>query len=271
MSVPRGAAGRRSRAGRAHFLAVEADRIRRDDARIAILRTMNTAGPAVKKAANAAFGSNDLDVFRAYLNVGQYTARAEDENRAKVQGILADAGTGRHVREAAKKALAGSAADVEHFLKAQLEPLRASDDRIRVSQLIEAGGPEVRKAGLAALDGGIADVRAFLKEGQFTARAKDEAAAKTMAETATETTRSGSGTTRAVTTVTPDATVAPVSVTTGTTTTAAATTTDDRGAAGGSLAATGSTAPLGQLGAAAGAAVALGAGAVVASRRRSQA
>ncbi|MFD7587421.1 ALF repeat-containing protein [Kitasatospora sp. NPDC059811] len=361
-------------ADRARFLAVEADRIRRDDARIAILWTMNAAGPAVKKAANTAFGSNDLDVFRAYLNVGQYTARAEDENRAKVQqllddpnsgpgvregaqqalagtaadverflntglktaaehddrvllsqimshggpavkkaanaamsgtiedvraflktgqyvaraedenrakvqDILADAGTGRHVREAAEKALAGSAADVEHFLKEQLEPLRAGDDRIHVSQLIAAGGPEVRKAGLAALDGDIADVRAFLKEGQFTARAKDQAAAKTTAETtaetATETSRGGSGTTQAVTAVTPDAAVAPVSATTGTTTTgtttAATTTTDGRSTAGGSLAATGTTAPLGQLGAAAGAAVVLGAGAVVASRRRSQA
>ncbi|MFD7828183.1 ALF repeat-containing protein [Kitasatospora sp. NPDC059803] len=363
-------------ADRARFLAVEADRIRRDDARIAILWTMNAAGPAVKKAANTAFGSNDLDVFRAYLNVGQYTARAEDENRAKVQqllddpnsgpgvregaqqalagtaadverflntglktaaehddrvllsqimsrggpavkkaanaamsgtiedvraflktgqyvaraedenrakvqDILADAGTGRHVREAAEKALAGSAADVEHFLKEQLEPLRAGDDRIHVSQLIEAGGPEVRKAGLAALDGGIADVRAFLKEGQFTARAKDQAAAKTTAETtaetatktATETSRGGSGTTQAVAAVTPDAAVAPASATTGTTTTGTttATTTDGRSTAGGSLAATGTTAPLGQLGAAAGAAVLLGAGAVVASRRRSQA
>ncbi|MFF1788091.1 ALF repeat-containing protein [Kitasatospora sp. NPDC058243] len=354
-------------ADRARFLAVEADRIRRDDARIAILWTMNAAGPAVKKAANTAFGSNDLDVFRAYLNVGQYTARAEDENRAKVQqllddpnsgpgvregaqqalagtaadverflntglktaaehddrvllsqimsrggpavkkaanaamsgtiedvraflktgqyvaraedenrakvqDVLADAGTGRHVREAAEKALAGSAADVEHFLKEQLEPLRAGDDRIHVTQLIEAGGPEVRKAGLAALDGGIADVRAFLKEGQFTARAKDQAAAKTTAETTTETSRGGSGTTQAVTAVTPDAAVAPVSATTGTTTTGTttATTTDGRSTAGGSLAATGTTAPLGQLGAAAGAAVVLGAGAVVASRRRSQ-
>ncbi|MER8100920.1 ALF repeat-containing protein [Kitasatospora sp. NPDC094016] len=355
-------------ADRARFLAVEADRIRRDDARIAILRTMNAAGPAVKKAANTAFGSNDLDVFRAYLNVGQYTARAEDENRAKlqqllddpntgpgvregaqaalagtaaeverfldtglktaaehddrvllsqimsrggpavkkaanaamsgtiqdvraflktgqyvaraedenrakVQDVLADAGTGRHVREAAEKALAGSAADVENFLKTQLEPLRASDDRIHVSQLVEAGGPEVRKAGLAALDGGTADVRAFLKEGQFTARAKDEAAAKTTAETAKDTSRGGSGTTQAVTTVASDATVAPASAAGGTTTTATTTTatTDGRSAAGGSLAATGTTAPLGQLGAAAGAAVVLGAGAVVASRRRSQA
>ncbi|MFF3001915.1 ALF repeat-containing protein [Kitasatospora sp. NPDC057940] len=356
-------------ADRARFLAVEADRIRRDDARIAIARTMNAAGPVVKKAANAAIDSNDLDVFRAYLNVGQYTARAEDENRAKlqqllddpksgpgvregaqqalagtaadverflntglktaaehddrvllsqimsnggpavkkaanaamsgtiedvraflktgqyvaraedenrakVQDVLADAGTGRHIREAAEKALAGSAADVENFLKTQLEPLRASDDRIRVSQLVEAGGPEVRKAGLAALDGGVADVRAFLKEGQFTARAKDEAAAKTTAETAKDSSRGGSGTTQAVTAVAPDATVAPVPAaggTTTTTTTATAATTDGRGAAGGSLAATGSTAPLGQLGAAAGAAVVLGAGAVVASRRRSQA
>ncbi|MFD7983978.1 ALF repeat-containing protein [Kitasatospora indigofera] len=348
-------------ADRARFLASEVDRIRRDDARIAILQIMNVGGPAVKKAGNAAFPTDDLDVYRAFLKVGQYTARAEDENRAEAQRLLDDpssgrgvregaekalAGTaadvehflkvelgslrevddrvllmqilsrggpavhkaaskamsgtiedvraflktgqyiaraedenraeaqrviddpatGRHVREAAQKALAGSAADVEHFLKVELEPLRASDDRIRVSQLIEAGGPEVRKAGTAALDGAIEDVRAFLKEGQFTARAKDKAAEQAAAEAA----GANSGSTPA------GGAVVPASVTTATTagsTTVTSTpvvTTGTQGA-GGSLAATGSTVPLGPLGAAAGAAVVLGAGAVVASRRRPQA
>lgn len=348
-------------ADRARFLTSEVDRIRRDDARIAILRIMNVGGPAVKKAGNAAFPTDDLDVYRAFLNVGQYTARAEDENRAavqrllddpstgpvvreraekalagtaadveqflkvglknaaehdarilltqilsrggpavqkaaniamsgtvenvleflktgqyiaraedenraEVQRILDDAATGRHVREAAQKALAGSAADVEHFLKVELEPLRASDDRIRVSQIVEGGGPEVRKAGTAALDGAVEDVRAFLKEGQFTARAKDKAAEQAAAEAA----RANSGSTPA------GGAVVPASVTTATpagSTTVTATpviTTGTQGT-GGSLAATGATVPLGPLGAAAGAAVVLGAGAVVASRRRPQA
>ncbi|MEV4614190.1 ALF repeat-containing protein [Kitasatospora sp. NPDC049258] len=336
-------------ADRAHFLAVEVDRIRRDDARIAILRIMNAGGPAVKSAGNAAVGSDDIEVLRAFLKVGQFTARAEDENRAEVQRILDDpssgpvvregaqralAGTaadvetflkvgraaaaatddrihvtqimsvggpavrkaagaalsgtiedvreflrvgqyvaraedenraevqriiddpntGRHVREAAQKALAGTAADVEHFLKTELEPLRESDDRIRVSQIIEAGGPEVRKAGNAALNGTIEDVRAFLKEGQYTARAKDEAAAKAAGEAG----QGNSGTTGSGTTV------VRASDTTGTSTT------DDQ-ATSGSLASTGPTTPLGQLAATGAAAVLLGAGTLVAARRRPQA
>ncbi|MEU1423712.1 ALF repeat-containing protein [Kitasatospora sp. NPDC005751] len=353
---------------RARFLASEVDRIRRDDARIAILRIMSAGGPAVKQAANAVLDVDDIEVFRAFLNqgqyearaedekraevqrilddpksgpgvregarkalagtaadveqfltvglkkagedddrvllgqimavggpavraaagaaldgtiddvraflkVGQFVARAEDENRAEVRRILDDAGTGRHVREAAEKALAGSAADVERFLKAQLEPLRESDDRIRVSQIVETGTPEVRKAGLAALEGTAADVRAFLAEGRFTARAKDEAAAKAAAEAAakpaTGAVQSTSGTTQPVPAVVPAAVTSGTTATTATSATSA--TAAVRGTGTGTLAATGSTAPLGELTAAAGAAVLLGAGAVVASRRRSQA
>ncbi|MFI6447320.1 ALF repeat-containing protein [Kitasatospora sp. NPDC050543] len=350
-------------ADRAHFLAVEVDKIRLDDARVAILRMMNVGGPTVKKAGNAALDSDGIEVLRAFLKVGQYAARGEDENRAEVQRILDDpksgpgvregaqkalagtatdvehflkaglktaaehddrvllsqimarggpavqkaanaamsgtvedvreflktgqyiaraedenraevqrvvddSNTGRHVREAAEKALAGTAADVEHFLKAELEPLRASDDRIHASQVIEAGGPEVQKAGTAALNGTLADVRAFLKEGQLTARAKDKAAAKAPAEAA----QSDSGTTLPAATVAPgSAAVVPASVITGTTTASTTVPFTDGQATGGSLAATGSTTPLGQLAAASGAAVLLGAGAVAASRRRSQA
>ncbi|MFD9592964.1 ALF repeat-containing protein [Kitasatospora sp. NPDC059973] len=356
---------------RARFLASEVDRIRRDDARIAILRIMSAGGPVVKKAANAVLDLDDIEVFRAFLNqgqyearaedekraevqrilddpksgpgvregarkalagtaadveqfltvglkkagedddrvllgqimavggpavraaagaaldgtiddvraflkVGQFVARAEDENRAEVRRILADAGTGRHVREAAERALAGSAADIERFLKAQLEPLRESDDRIRVSQLVETGTPEVRKAGLAALEGTAADVRAFLAEGRFTAHAKDEAAAKAAAEAAAKpaagAVQSTSGTTQPVPAVAPAAVTSGTTAATATTATSvAAPTAAVRGTGTGTLAATGSTAPLGELTAAAGAAVLLGAGAVVASRRRSQA
>ncbi|GGV04444.1 hypothetical protein GCM10010495_15240 [Kitasatospora herbaricolor] len=161
-------------ADRARFLTSEVDRIRRDDARIAILRIMNVGGPAVKKAGTAAFPTDDLDVYRAFLNVGQYTARAEDENRAEVQRLLDDPSTGRGVREGAEKALAGTAADVEHFLKVELEPLRDTDDRVLLTQIMSRGGPAVRKAANIAMSGTVEDVREFLKTGQYIARAEDE-------------------------------------------------------------------------------------------------
>ncbi|WP_030267481.1 ALF repeat-containing protein [Streptomyces sp. NRRL B-24484] len=233
-----------------HFLTVGRKAAAEDDDRVLLSQIMSVGGPAVRKAAGAALDGTIEDV-RAFLKVGQYVARAEDENRARVRHVLDDADTGRHVREAAEKALAGTAADVEHFLKTELEPLRASDDRVRVSQIVEAGGPEVRKAGTAALNGTVEDVRAFLKEGQFAARAKDKAAA--------EAAQNNSTTTRAATT-------------TGTTTASAAlTTTTDGAGTSGSLASTGPSAPLGQLAAVGGAAVVLGAGAVIATRRRSRA
>ncbi|WP_329485549.1 ALF repeat-containing protein [Kitasatospora sp. NBC_01246] len=249
------------------FLKTDLKKAGEDDDRVLLGQIMAVGGPAVRAAAGAALDGT-IDDVRAFLKVGQFVARAEDENRAEVRRILDDAGTGRHVREAAEKALAGSAADVERFLKAQLEPLRESDDRIRVSQIVETGTPEVRKAGLAALEGTAADVRAFLAEGRFTARAKDEAAAKA----ATGAVQSTSGTTQPVPAVVPAAVTSGTTATTATTATSATVPTAAvRGTGTGTLAATGSTAPLGELTAAAGAAVLLGAGAVVASRRRSQA
>ncbi|WP_457029788.1 ALF repeat-containing protein [Kitasatospora sp. P5_F3] len=250
-------------ADRAHFLTAEVDRIRRDDARVAISRIMSVGGPVVYKAAVVAFESDDIATFRAFLTVGQYAARTEDENRAEVQRLLDDPSSGRGVREGAQKALAGSAAGVEQFLKVGLKRAAEDDDRLLLSQIMSVGGPEVRKAAGAALSGSIEDVRAFLKEGQFTARAKDQAAEKAAekaaAEAAAKAAQDNSGTT-----------VVPASVTAGTTTTSTTVTTTDGQATVDSLAATGPTTPLAQLAGIGGAAVLLGAGTVVASRRRSQ-
>ncbi|MER5637850.1 ALF repeat-containing protein [Kitasatospora sp. NPDC002227] len=163
---------------RAHFLAVEVDKIRRDDARVAVLRIMNAGGPAVKKAGSATLDADGIDALRAFLTTGQYTARAEDENRAKVQQILDDPKSGYSVREAAKKALAGTAVDVEKFLKEGWQSAKDSDDRVLCVQIYSAGGPAVKKAALAALHGTVEDIRAFLKTGQYAARAEDENRAK---------------------------------------------------------------------------------------------
>ncbi|KQV05562.1 MULTISPECIES: ALF repeat-containing protein [unclassified Kitasatospora] len=241
------------------FLTVGLKSAAESDDRVLISQIMERGGPAVRKAADTVmFGS--IEGIREFLKVGQYVARAEDENRAEVRRILDDASSGRGVREGAQKALAGTAAEVEHFLKAELEPLRETDDLVLATRIADAGGPEVRKAGNAALNSSIADVRAFLKEGQFTARAKDQAAEKAAAEAAAKAAQDNSVTT-----------VVPASVTTGTTTTSTTVTTTDGQATVGALAATGPTTPLGQLAGIGGAAVLLGAGALVATRRRPQA
>ncbi|MFE7563779.1 hypothetical protein [Kitasatospora sp. NPDC057500] len=100
----------------------------------------------------------------------------EDLDRAEVQKILADKESGISVREAAEKALAGTAADLRQFLEVGLQNARVTDDRVKGFQILAVGGPAVKKAAEAALRGTYADLVAFLKEGQFTARAQDDRA-----------------------------------------------------------------------------------------------
>ncbi|MGW4646213.1 ALF repeat-containing protein [Kitasatospora sp. NPDC004289] len=226
------------------------------DDRILLSNIMYRGGPAVQDAANKAMSGTIEDV-RRFLKEGQYVARAEDEGRAELRRLLEDPQTGPHVRKGAAKALAGTAADVEKFLKEGLATLRDTDDLVLITQIASNGGPEVRKAADAAFNSGsLEQVRAFLKEGQYVARAKDEANAKAAAEAEAAKNRPATGTT----------VVTPATDTTRTTTTG--TVTDGQPVAGGRLAYTGTDAPLGQIGAAGAAAVALGAGALIATRRR---
>ncbi|MEV7940102.1 ALF repeat-containing protein [Kitasatospora sp. NPDC088264] len=269
-------AGEKALAGTAadvrHFLEVELRKQRADDNRVKLAQIMAVGGRAVCEAASRALdGGTDEDVVK-FLKEGQFTARAEDEARAKVQGILDDKETGPGVREAGEKALAGTVADVRHFLDVELPKQRADDNRVKLAQIMAAGGRAVREAASRALDGGTdEDVVKFLKEGQFTARAEDEAAANKPAPQPARPAEQPQTATGAQLAVQPAA----LTTTTGTTAGAIAAGTT----AGTATATTGTTRP-GQLAAtgteglgweAGGAAAALAAGAalVVASRRRS--
>ncbi|MEV7360464.1 ALF repeat-containing protein [Kitasatospora sp. NPDC091276] len=160
-----------------HFLEVELDDRRQPDNRLKVVWITNGAGPVLKKAADKALRGSYQDVLD-FLKEGQFTARAEDEDRAKVQGILADKETGSAVRAAGEKALAGTAADVRHFLEVELDRCRTSDNLLKAAMIFGSGGPAVKKAARAAINGGAEDIARFLKEGQFTARAEDEDRAK---------------------------------------------------------------------------------------------
>ncbi|GAA2993935.1 hypothetical protein GCM10020229_03010 [Kitasatospora albolonga] len=223
-----------------------------EDDRVAVLTIMHSGGPAVKKAGSDALNGTAEDI-RDFLKTGQYAARAEDEGRAELRRLLEDPKTGPTVRAGAAKALAGSAADVQKFLTKDLASAAEADDRLLLTQIMSRGGPEVKAAAGKAMLGSIEDVRAFLKEGQYVARAKDEANAKAAAEAEAAKNK-------------PTTVVTPVTDNTRTVTTTAVT--DGQPVAGGRLAYTGTDAPLGQIGAAGAAAVALGAGALIATRRR---
>ncbi|MEU7180757.1 MULTISPECIES: ALF repeat-containing protein [Streptomyces] len=106
----------------------------------------------------------------------QGTASSVVDDRVAVSQILSDKNSGPGVREAAEKALDGTAEDVRRFLEVGQYEARAIDNRVRVAQIINFGGPEVRAAGIKALRGTREDIRNFLEAGQYEARAKDKAA-----------------------------------------------------------------------------------------------
>ncbi|MFF1790505.1 ALF repeat-containing protein [Kitasatospora sp. NPDC058243] len=271
-------AGEKALAGTAadvrHFLDVELGERRLTDNRVMVARIFDGAGPAVKAAARKAISGSNQEVL-AFLKEGQFIARAEDEARAKVQGILDDKETGPGVREAGEKALAGTVADVRHFLDVELPKQRADDNRVKLAQIMSAGGRAVREAAGRALDGTDEDVVKFLKEGQFTARAEDEAANKPAPQPArpAEQPQTATGAQSAVrpaaltttTGTTAGTTTAGTTAGTAATATTGATTVTTRP---GQLAATG-TEGLGWEAGGAAAALAAGAALVVASRRRS--
>ncbi|MFE4518479.1 ALF repeat-containing protein, partial [Kitasatospora sp. NPDC056783] len=156
-----------------HFLETELDGLQKSDNRLLVARLRNGAGPVLDAAARAAINAGD-DAIAEFLKTGQYAARAEDEDRAEVERILADSPAWSKVREGAAKALQGTAADLRHFLEAELEPSRRTDNRVRVVQIESLGGPAVKKAAAQALEGSYQDILDFLATGQHAARAEDE-------------------------------------------------------------------------------------------------
>ncbi|MFF1904477.1 ALF repeat-containing protein [Kitasatospora sp. NPDC058218] len=204
--------------------------------------------------------------------VGDHDSQ-EALDRAEVQRILADKESGPDVRAAAKKALAGTAADLRYFLTVGLEEERQSENRLKAAQLL-SGGPAVHNAARAALNGTYEDVLRFLKEGQYRARAEDEANAAAAAKPTTSVeaaqnsgAEQGQPTGQTVqpagavsTNANPAPAVAPARVATTTTGAAAPTS--------GQLAATGADEGLGWEAGGAAAAVAAGAALVAVSRRR---
>ncbi|MFJ8430795.1 ALF repeat-containing protein [Kitasatospora sp. NPDC094019] len=157
------------------FLTEDLQGFRHTDYRVRTAQIMGVGGPAVRKAGEAAlFGT--YEEIAAFVEKGQYTARAEDD-RTEISRLLADPATGRGVRETGQKALdAGTPAALRHFLEVELPVQREHDARVALSQIMAKGGPAVYKAASAAMDGSYADVVKFLQETQYTARAEDNRA-----------------------------------------------------------------------------------------------
>ena len=92
------------------------------------------------------------------------TASISISNREKVVELWRY--SGQTVRAAAATALIGSDADVETFLTTTLASTQATDQRIRVDQLLSSGGPSMQTAAQQALDSTASGaLQTFLESG----------------------------------------------------------------------------------------------------------
>ncbi|MEV7028025.1 ALF repeat-containing protein, partial [Kitasatospora sp. NPDC093558] len=101
-------------------------------------------------------------------------ASNEQDERVTVRNV-ADTSQYDAVRTAATTALAGDATQVHAFLQTGRYTAALSDYRIKVSQLIETGGPRVQAAAKAALETNTPDsILTVLNRDQYTAKASDD-------------------------------------------------------------------------------------------------
>src|SRR5207248_106321 len=135
----------------------------------------NAASQAAQAAATAALTASDPEAV-AYVQGGLQAAAGQDD-----RGILAQLKiTGSaNMQKAADAALAGSDADVQHFLQTRDYPGRETEDRIKVNQIMaaarQAGGVAVPDAAQRALDEeNDAALRRFLDADQYVAQQNDD-------------------------------------------------------------------------------------------------
>ncbi|MCF3102300.1 ALF repeat-containing protein [Streptomyces roseoverticillatus] len=142
-----------------------------EDLRIEVLTLMGKSpeGSSMRLYGDRALKKNTAEALIEFLQVTQYAAQEEDDRFA----ILAILGKnpGRSVKEAANKALNGSAADMRYFLETGRYKAQEDDDRFAVLRLMAQNPSEkFRTAASKALDGGPAAVRQFLEVGQYQVR-----------------------------------------------------------------------------------------------------
>ncbi|GAA3043082.1 hypothetical protein GCM10020229_62920 [Kitasatospora albolonga] len=165
-------------------LAAEAAQTGADEQQIAAkgrrmaVAAMKTRGPWSKSAAEFALADTDA-VVAEYARTG-WAQAAERDERTRVQQIIRENDSGDPaapdpIATAATTALKGDAAAVHAFLTTGQYDVQAADLRVRVVQVLNAGGPSVHQAGKNAFDNGASTVLAdFLSVGQYRARATDD-------------------------------------------------------------------------------------------------
>ncbi|RAJ46276.1 short repeat uncharacterized protein predicted to be involved in signal transduction [Kitasatospora sp. SolWspMP-SS2h] len=235
-----------------HFLDAELIVAIHDDNAIRTTQIMHEAGAGtpIWKAAQAVLTDGRPEAFEHFLHVTVPALTASD-NRVKLSQFIADPVISAGLRAQALAVLEeGDSGAIADFLE-RAPGLRHTDYRAQVVQAMSVGGPEVRKAANAVLSADTPEaLRDFLTKGLKEAQERDEAAGRQGGRPP------GNGDSGAVR----------AGLTTGTTGT---TTTTGTGTGGGTeLASTGPGTPLGAVAATGAAAIVLGAGTLVATRRR---
>ncbi|MGW5254257.1 polymorphic toxin-type HINT domain-containing protein [Streptomyces sp. NPDC004012] len=134
-----------------------------------VLEAWETAGPGVKRAAEAALVGSDEDV-QTFMSK-DLPVLEEEDLRVQVAQVMAIGGPG--VRAAANTALGGGVEQLKAFLNDGFEAPYDEDLRVRVAQVMANGGPGVKAAASKALDGTPDDWQAFIDRGQFRPREDD--------------------------------------------------------------------------------------------------
>ncbi|NML54787.1 hypothetical protein HHL19_18720 [Streptomyces sp. R302] len=136
------------------------------------LAALHTQGVWGKAAAEQALAATDNAVVVQYARDGWRSAFQQDE-RDQVRSLARNS-SHEAVVSAAETALAGDAAQIHAFLETGQYTAAASDLRVEVARIGEAGGPAVKSAAEKAInDNGYQPLLDFLTTIQYSARHSD--------------------------------------------------------------------------------------------------
>ncbi|MFG2905873.1 polymorphic toxin-type HINT domain-containing protein [Kitasatospora sp. NPDC048286] len=130
-------------------------------------------GPKVREAAGKAIEGTPAEL-RAFLESGWQSAMDADRRLWITRIIDPATGAGRGLQAAGDAALrSNSSEELQRFLTEGQFPAKDADDRVKLVQILSAGGANTQAAARAALNGSIEDVRDFLAVGQYIAQNRD--------------------------------------------------------------------------------------------------
>ncbi|MFE3500632.1 polymorphic toxin-type HINT domain-containing protein [Kitasatospora sp. NPDC059160] len=140
---------------------------------LAATQIASLGGPKVRDAAGKAIDGSAAEL-KTFLQSGWQQALAADQRLWTTRIIDPATGTGRGLQAAGDAALRGSTDDVQQFLTEGQFKAKDTDDRVKLVQVLSAGGANTQAAARVALNGTIEDVREFLKVGQYIAQSRDQ-------------------------------------------------------------------------------------------------